>query len=89
MLERDPPTSRLDRNRHIRKIDRVGRREWHLSSGYTKRSRVENVVYRYKATFGREMTARTLAGQRGDARIGCRIWNKMASLGMPESYRAA
>jgi hypothetical protein len=89
VLERDPPTSRLDRNRHIRKIDRVGRREWHLSSGYTKRSRVENVVYRYKATFGREMTARTLAGQRVEARIGCKILNRMASFGMPESYRAA
>ena len=82
-------TAFQDRNRHIRKLDRVGRREWHLRSGYTKRSRVENAVYRYKTTFGREMTARTLAGQRGEARIGCKILNKMASLGMPESYRAA
>ncbi len=89
VLGPETATALQDRNRHIRKIGRVGRREWHLRSGYTKRSRVENVVYRYKTTFGREMKARTLAGQRVEARIGCKILNVMASLGMPESYRAA
>jgi hypothetical protein len=89
LLSPETETALRDRNRHIRKIGRVGRREWHLRSGFTKRSRVENVVYRYKTTFGREMRARTLAGQRVEARIGCKILNAMASLGMPESYRAA
>lgn len=28
-----------DRNRHIRSIERIGRREWHLRSGFTKRSK--------------------------------------------------
>ena len=50
---------------------------------------VEKVVQRYKAILGREMKARTVAGQRVEARIGCRILNKMAKLGMPDSYRAA
>ena len=49
----------------------------------------ENAVYRYKTILGREMKARTLAGQRVEARIGCRILNTMVRLGMPESYRAA
>jgi hypothetical protein len=35
------------------------------------------------------MQARTVAGQRVEARIGCPILNEMAKLGMPESYRAA
>jgi hypothetical protein len=35
------------------------------------------------------MKARTLAGQRVEARIGCRILNTMAGLGMPENYRVA
>ena len=78
-----------ERNRHIRSINRIWRREWHLWSGFTKRSRVENVVHRYKAILGREMKARTVAGQRVETRLGCRILNKMAKLGMPESYRAA
>ena len=82
-------TSMRERNRHIRSINRIGRREWHLRSGYTKRSTVENVVHRYKAILGREMKAHTLAGQRVEARIGCRILNVMAKFGMPESYRAA
>ncbi len=87
VLSPDTALAMQDRNRHIRAIDRVGRREWHLRSGYAKRSRAENVVHRYKAIVGREMTARTLAGQRVEARIGCRILNTMARLGMPESYR--
>jgi hypothetical protein len=74
---------------HIRSVKRMGRRDWHLQSGLSKRSRAENVVYRYKVIIGREMKARTLAGQRREARIGCRILNTMARLGMPESYRAA
>ena len=81
--------SLADRNRHIRAIDWIGRREWHLRSGYSKRSRVENIFHRYKAIIGREMKARTLAGQRVEARIGCGILNRMARLGMPESARAA
>ena len=87
LLHDDPALA--DRNRHIRSIERIGRREWHLRSGFTKRSRVENVVYRYKVILGREMKARTLAGQRVEARIGCGILNRMAKLGMPDSFRAA
>lgn len=89
LLSPKTETSMRDRNRHIRSINRIGRREWHLGSGFTKRSRVENVIYRYKTILGREMKARTLAGQRLEARIGCRILNTMAKLGMPESNRAA
>ena len=89
LLSPENVTSMCDRNRHIRSIKRIGRREWHLRSGFTKRSTVENVVHRYKAILGREMKARTLAGQRVEARIGCRILNVMAKVGMPESYRAA
>jgi len=88
VLSPESVTALRERNRHIRSIHRIGRREWHLWSGFTKRSRVENVVHRYKAILGREMKARTVAGQRVEARLGCRILNKMAKLGMPESYRA-
>jgi hypothetical protein len=89
LLSPESATAMLDRNRHIRSVNIIGRREWHIRSGFCKRSRIENVIYRYKAILGREAKARTLAGQRVEARIGCRILNKMATLGMPESYRAA
>jgi hypothetical protein len=58
-------------------------------SGASQRARVENVFYRYKALFGREMRSRTLAGLRVDARIGAKILNRMAELGRPDSYRVA
>ena len=74
--------------RHIRAIERHGRREWYKLSGFTKRSMVENAVYRYKAIIGSEMRARTLARQRVEHRIGCEILNKMAALGMPDTYCA-
>lgn len=76
-----------DRNRHIRSINRIGRRKWYLRSGFTKRSVVENVIYRYKTILGREMKARTSAGQRAEVGIGCGILQTTARLGMPESYR--
>ena len=79
-------TAMQDRNRHIRAIERHGRREWFKRSGFTERSMVENAVFRYKAIIGPEMRARTLARQRVEHRIGCEILNKMTDLGMPDAY---
>ena len=79
-------TAMRDRNRHIRAIQRHGRREWYKRSGCTKRSMVENAVYRYKQIIGREMRARTLARQRVEHRIGFEILNRMTALGMPDTY---
>jgi hypothetical protein len=86
-LSLEPAVYLQDRNRHIRSIGRVGKRVWIKKSGYSKRSMVENTVFRYKTIIGREMRSRTLAGQRVEARLGCRILNIMTSLGMPESCR--
>ena len=87
-LSQNSNTAMQERDRHIRAIERHGRREWYKLPGYTKRSMVENAVYRYKAIIGPEMRARTLARQRVEHRIGCEILNKMAALGMPDTYCA-
>ena len=76
-----------ERNRNVRSRARLGNRRWHTKSGYSRRSMVENTVYRYKCIIGRTMRARTLQGQRVEARIGCRILNTMTDLGMPESHQ--
>jgi len=76
-----------ERNRNVRSRTRLGNRQWHTKSGYSRRSMVENAVFRYKAIIGRTMRSRTLQGQRVEARVGCRILNTMTALGMPESYR--
>ena len=81
------PTTR-ERNRNIRSRIRLGKRQWHTRSSYSRRSKVENTMYRYKSIIGPTMRSRTLQGQRVEARLGCKILNRMAALGMPESYRA-
>ena len=85
LLSSDPVLQ--ERNRHIRSVEKVGRRKWQSKSGYTKRSMVENAVFRYKAIIGTDMRSRNLACQRVETRIGWTILNTMAALGMPESYR--
>ena len=72
-LSQNSNTAMQERDRHIRAIERHGRREWYKLSGCTKRSMVENAVYRYKAIIGPEMRTRTLARQRVEHRIGCEI----------------
>ena len=47
-----PSTALQERNRNIRSIRELGRREWYMRSGYSKRSMVENTVYRYKTIVG-------------------------------------
>jgi len=76
-----------ERNRNIRSRARLGKRRWHTLSGYSRRSLVENTIYRYKTIIGPAMRSRTLQGQRVEARVACRILNTMAALGMPQSQR--
>ncbi len=44
-LNSDPSVAQQERNRNIRSIREFGRRGWHTSSGYSKRSLVENTMY--------------------------------------------
>jgi hypothetical protein len=61
--------------------------EWHKRSGYSKRSMVENTIYRYKTIIRRGMRSRILVGQRVEVQLACRVLNTMTRLGMPDSYR--
>jgi hypothetical protein len=82
-----PSAALRERNRNIRSIRRLGRREWHKRSGFSRRSMVENTIYRYKTIIGRGVRSRTLAGQQVEVRLACKVLNTMTSLGMPDSYR--
>jgi hypothetical protein len=42
---------------------------------------------RHKSIIGPAMRAWMLQGQRVESRVGCRILNSIAALGMPESHR--
>jgi len=86
-LSSNPSAALRERNRNIRSIRELGRREWHTSSGYSKRSMVENTMYRYKTIIGRSMRSRTLDGQRVEVQLASKVLNTMTLLGMPDSYK--
>ena len=88
-LSPKPSAALEERNHNIRLIRALGRREWHQRSDYSKRSMVENTVYRYKTIIGRSMRSRTFDGQRAEVRMACTILNSMIRFGMPDRYRVA
>jgi hypothetical protein len=80
-------TASTQRDKHLEMITRHGRIGWQQRSGYSRRSRVETAMYRYKTIIGRRLHARTLPNQKTEAKIGCNVLNRMARLGMPVSIR--
>jgi hypothetical protein len=82
-----PSPALKERNRNIRSIRRLGRRERHKCSGYSKRSMVENTMCRYKTIIGWSMRSRDFDGQRVEVQLASRILNMMTLFGMPDSYQ--
>ncbi|NNM07312.1 MAG: hypothetical protein HKO65_19620 [Gemmatimonadetes bacterium] len=66
----------------------LGRQEWYASSGYSRKSLVENAVFRYKSILGQRMRSRSLGEQRVEVTLACKILNTMTSPGMPDGVRA-
>jgi IS5 family transposase len=71
---------RETRDEHLREIRRKGRKRWKRESGYHERSLVETVMFRYKTILGDGLRARKFANQQAEARIGCKIINKVTQL---------
>ncbi len=74
------------RDRTIRKVKRIGRRQWKKESGYHRQARVENAFFRYKSIIGHSLHARSPAGQETEAVLACNILNQMTQRGRPASY---
>ena len=74
------------RDRAVRRIRKVGRRQWRKEVGYHRQARVENAFFRLKTILGDRMRARSEEARRVEARIACNILNRMTELGRPESY---
>jgi hypothetical protein len=73
------------RNRTIKWIRRVGRRQWKKEAGYHRQARVENTFFRYKQLFGGRLQARDPANQTTEAKLACNILNRMLQFGSPRS----
>ena len=74
------------RDRAVRRIRKVGRRQWKTEIAYHRQARVENAFFRFKSILGDRMRARSEEAQQTEAVIACNILNRMTELGRPESY---
>lgn len=77
------------RNRNVQEIKENGRMAWQKNRQYGRRNLAELAMLRYQKILGDSMHARDFERQKQEAMIGCGVLNKMTSLGMPISYRAA
>ncbi len=75
------------RDRTIRSVQTLGRRQWKKASGYHRQARAENAFFRYKSIIGDSLRSRSSAGQERETVLGCEILNRMTDLGRPASYR--
>ncbi len=74
------------RDRTVRRVRKVGRRQWKKESGYPQQARVENPFFRYKSIIGDRLRARHPKSQQAEAVIACNILNRMLEIGRLESF---
>ncbi len=74
------------RDRTVRRVRKVGRRQWKKESGYHQQARVENTFFRYKSIIGDRLRARHPKSQKAEAVIACNILNRMLEIGRLESF---
>ena len=84
-VSRRGPRSRA-RDRTIRQVTRMGRRQWKKKAGYHRQARVQNAFFRYKSILGDGLRARTAAGQVVESMLACNMLNRMTELGAPRSF---
>jgi transposase len=74
------------RDENLRRIRKLGRKQWKKESTYHKRSLVETAFFRLKTIFSGKLRSRTIETQTVEATLRCLAMNRLTSLGMPESY---
>ncbi len=77
------------RDRHIRRIARVGRAQWRREKGQHRQARAENTLYRYKRIIGPGLRARHPMAQRNEMLAACNLLNWMSELAKPRSEKLA
>jgi Transposase DDE domain len=77
------------RNAAIDTIAQSGRAQWKKSSGYHRRSLVENLMYRLKTLTGHSLRARRIASQATEVAIRVGVLNRMTAIARPQSVRIA
>lgn len=77
------------RDAHIERIRSSGRTAWQKETGYTRRSRVEAQIGRYKAVIGPGLFAHKMETQTSETEIAIKVLNRMTRLGRAEFLRVS
>jgi hypothetical protein len=83
-VSRHGPRSSV-RDRTIRDVETLGRREWRKASGYHRQAGVENALFRYKSIIGDGLRACSGGSRKIEASLACRILNRTTPLARPVS----
>lgn len=89
-LVKDATLAMRDHNVRLMRVHGKGtqaRSMWKKSSGYHKRSRVENAMFRLKRLFSDCLSAKGLHAQTVEMSMRCNWINYWNSLAMPQSYK--
>ncbi|MFT4542231.1 MAG: hypothetical protein ACI841_002982 [Planctomycetota bacterium] len=87
-ISRRKPRS-TERDKTIRRVNKIGRRRWKKESGYHRQGTVDNAFFRYKSQLGEKLHTRGLAAQKAEVAIACKVLNRMLCLGRPRSVAIA
>ncbi len=77
------------RDRHLQSIAEHGRAAWQKASGYTKRTRVEAAIGRFKQVIGDGLRSRTDRRRATEVEVAVHALNRMLEFGRPISVRIA
>lgn len=76
-----------ERDDAISRMKQIERKEWKKEIGYHKRSLSETNMFRFKTTFGSNLSSRTKENQQTEVAVKCCILNKHINLAQPKSYK--
>ena len=82
-------TAPTQRDRHLHGIAEHGRAAWQKASAYTKRSRIEAAIGRFKQVIGDGLRSHTEGRRATEVEIAVHALNRMLDLGRPISIRIA
>jgi Transposase DDE domain len=75
------------RDKNLRRIRKVGRKEWKRESNYHRRSSEETQAFRFKTTFGDRLQTRQIDNQFNELMLKSAILNRMTHLGIADSVK--
>lgn len=75
------------RDENLRRIRKVGRKQWKRESNYHRRSLSETQVFRFKTIFGDRLQTRQIDNQIKELLLKSAILNRITHLGMPDSIK--